>query len=105
MTRSPGIPMHPAGGSEFVRGMITGGMLGAIQGRGGSLQFDRRALRLALQGGCALASGAAAARDLRAGRTALALGRVALGATAVVTLENLLQDQSDKEKSNGQEEG
>ncbi|MFV5214005.1 hypothetical protein ACLIIZ_09785 [Azonexus caeni] len=95
----------PGGGNEFVRGFVTGGMLGAVQQRGGGLNLDRRTLRLALQGGCALAGGAAAARDLRNGQTALGLGRIALATAAVVAIENLLQDQPSKEIGNGQEEG
>ena len=45
-------------GGDFIKGFVATGTLAAIQGRGTCPAIDRRTLRLALQGGVALAVGA-----------------------------------------------
>lgn len=97
-------PATAAAQTDFLRGFIAAGTLGAVQERGGKSRLDRRTLRLALQGGSALAAGTAAARAWQAGLAGQALVSVALGAGAVVAIEHLLQDQVAREKHDGQEE-
>ncbi len=101
----PGVHARPEGsGADFLRGFVAAGTLGAIQERGGQARLDRRTLRLALQGGSALAAGSAAARAWQEGRTGQALLSAALGTGAVLALEHLLQEPIAKEKTHGQEE-
>lgn len=72
---------------DFVRGALVAGMLAAIQDRqtGPAPPSAMRLARLAVQGGAALAGGAAAARAVTRGDTTTAL--LALGAgTALVAL-------------------
>lgn len=93
-------PGRPASG-VFVQGFVASGLLAALQHRTRRPAFDRRALRLALQGGAALAAGTVAAqawqrRDLTRGLTA-----VALGAAGVAALEHLIKET--KESDDGQE--
>lgn len=76
---------------EFFRGSLTTGILAALQQPRGKVQLDRRTLRLALQGGAALAAGTAAvqaARQARHGQVALAL---VAGAAAVAAAEYFLK--------------
>lgn len=94
----------PGVGGEFLRGFFTTGLLAAAQDRPGKPRLDRRALRLALQGGSALAAGSHAARAWRFGQPVRALTSVALGLVAVATFEQILQDPVAKENSDGQEE-
>lgn len=85
---------------EFVRGSITTGILASLQGRRASL--DRRTLRLALQGGVALAAGTAAMQAARQARHGQMLLAIAAGATAVAATEHLLKDPISKELPHGQ---
>lgn len=89
--------------NDFLKGCVATGILGAIQNGSGRPRLDRRKLRLALQGGTALASGGCAARALQAGQTAQALLAVALGTGAVLTLEHLMRDTPREEQQDGQE--
>ncbi|MDO4905539.1 MAG: hypothetical protein Q4A16_08330 [Lautropia sp.] len=79
---------------EFIRGSITTGILAALQGPGPLGSLDRRTLRLALQGGAALAAGTAAAQAFRQARHGRALLAVAAGAAAVAATEHFLNDSS-----------
>ncbi|MDO5103758.1 MAG: hypothetical protein Q4D91_12830 [Lautropia sp.] len=86
---------------EFVRGSITTGILAALQGRQASL--DRRTLRLAVQGGVALAAGTAAVQAAREARHGQMLLAIAAGATAVAAAEHLLKEEPiSKELPHGQ---
>lgn len=93
---------------EFVRGFITSGVLAALQGQGCQPQLSRRTLRLAVQGGAALACGVAAMRALRDAQYPQALLGVAAGVAAVAAAEYLLQTPDittdiNKEAAHGQE--
>lgn len=90
---------------EFVRGFVTSGLLAALQSQGYQPRLDRRTLRLAVQGGAALASGVAAMRALRGTQYAQALLSVAAGAAAVAAAEYFLQTPhpSNQETAHGQE--
>lgn len=90
---------------EFVRGFVTSGLLAALQSQGCQPRLDRRTLRLAVQGGAALASGVAAMRALRGTQYAQALLSVAAGAAAVAAAEYFLQTShpSNQETAHGQE--
>lgn len=91
----------------FARGFVATGLLAAVQdraarrGQGGE---SRRVLRLALQGGTALAAGSVTAEALAARDWALAASAVAAGSLGVLAIERLLQDPTFKEMSDGQEE-
>lgn len=87
-------PLNGETGKEFLRGFIAAGLLGAVQERQGQNRLDRRTLRLALQGGSALAAGANAARAWQAGHTVQALVNVAIGAGAVIAAEHFLKDST-----------
>lgn len=88
---------------DFLRGLVATGILSAIQRPGDKPRLDRRTWRLALQGGSALAAGSATARAWNEGRYGWALGSAALGVSAVLVIESLLQDKISKEQENGQE--
>lgn len=90
----------------FVRGFVAAGLLAAIQERaaGGACVESRRLLRLALQGGGAMAAGVAAAESLAEGRWAAALGAAAAGGAGVLAIERLLSEITFTEKPHGQEE-
>lgn len=92
---------------EFIRGSISTGILAALQGQGQRplLSFDQRTLRLALQGGAALAAGTAAVQAVRQGQHGRALMAVAAGAAVVAAAEHFLKEPALlKESSDGQEE-
>lgn len=89
--------------NDFLRGLVTTGLLASVQERGRKPRIDRRTARLALQGGSALAAGSAAARAWQQGRKTAALSSVTLGVAAVLSIECLLQDKPAKEKHDGQE--
>lgn len=81
---------------DFVRGALTAGMLAALQDAAqGRPAMSRRTLRLALQGGAALAAGTAALHCLRAGQGARALLAVGAGCAAIAASEAALADAPD----------
>lgn len=91
----------------FVRGFVATGLLAAIQGRAARLPgraSRQRVLRLALQGGTALAAGSVAAEALQRREWTTVLTAVAAGGLGVLAVEQLLQDETFKENSDGQEE-
>lgn len=96
LTLSP----RPATGA-FVQGFVATGLLAAIQNQPGRPTLDRRALRLALQGGTALAAGTAAAQSWQRRDPARALVAVALGAAGLAAIEHLMKET--KESEDGQE--
>lgn len=98
---SPDTPGRPT--QDFLRGLVATGILSAIQQHDGRPRLDRRTLRLALQGGSALAAGSATARAWLRGQYAQALGSMTLGISAVLVIESLLQDKTSKEQANEQE--
>ncbi|MDD2664703.1 MAG: hypothetical protein PHD19_13220 [Dechloromonas sp.] len=101
---APGGPAGPEPSADFWRGFVASGLLAAVQERHGKPRLDRRALRRALQGGCALATGTQAAHAWRwrdAPRVAACIG---LGLLAVTTLEHVLRENAAKEISDEQEE-
>ncbi|WP_051340262.1 hypothetical protein [Azospirillum halopraeferens] len=81
----------------FTRGMVAAGLLAAIQD-GNSPDAPprgaRRVLRLALQGGAALAAGSAAADALSTRDYPAALLALAAGTAGMVVIEHLLNPQS-----------
>lgn len=94
-------------GASFVRGFVATGLLAAVQDRAarkGGRRERRRLLRLALQGGTALAAGGAAADALQSRDWSRALTAVAAGGLGMLALERVLQDKTDQENGNGQEE-
>lgn len=76
---------------EFIKGSLTTGLLAAMQHGNGQPLLDRRTLRLALQGGAALAAGTAAVQAIRQARHGQALLAVAGGALAVAAAEHFLK--------------
>ncbi|OJX78537.1 hypothetical protein [Magnetospirillum sp. 64-120] len=77
--------------NNFTRGLVATGLVAAIQDRWTEgAQSNRKVLRLALQGGAALASGIATAESLRRGDYARAVLALAGGALGVVATEMLL---------------
>lgn len=102
-------PAAPAFGytgmrGDFIKGFVATGTLAAIQARGTCPAIDRRTVRLALQGGLALATGAAVADAWRSGAAVRALGSAVLGIAALAVTEQLMQDRKVKESDDGQEE-
>ncbi|MCA1908905.1 MAG: hypothetical protein LDL39_11150 [Magnetospirillum sp.] len=76
---------------NFTRGMVATGLLAAIQDRWtADKPSNRKVLRLALQGGAALASGIATAESLRRADVARAVLALAGGAVSVMAVEMLL---------------
>lgn len=90
--------------TDFLRGLVASGLLGAVQRQGGKPRLNRRTARLALQGGSALAAGCAASRAWQNGQPMQVLASATIGITVVLTLEHLLQDTPLKEIHDGQEE-
>lgn len=77
--------------SSFTRGLVATGLVAAIQDRQTKdPPSNRKVLRLALQGGAALASGIATAESLRRGDLARAVLALAGGALGVIATEMLL---------------
>lgn len=94
-------------GAGFARGFVATALLAAVQdraARAGRRGEPQRVLRLALQGGVALAAGSMAAHALQARNRTLALAAVAVGGVGVLVIEQLLQDTTIKEIIDGQEE-
>lgn len=77
---------------DFTRGLVAAGLLAAIQDRrvGPAQPSPVRVLRLAVQGGAAIAAGAATARSLRQGDNLGALIALAGGAAAIFAAETLM---------------
>lgn len=71
---------------DLLRGCITTGLLSSLQGQDG-LTLNQRTLKRSLQGGLALAAGAAAARAIRQDRYTHAILTVVAGAIGVATVE------------------
>jgi hypothetical protein len=90
---------RPSVQNDFVRGLVSAGLLAAVQNRPGRAAADRRTMRLALQGGTSLAAGCAAARAWQKGNAGGALVAVTIGAVGVVAIEHLLHDETAKENS------
>jgi len=82
----------PEMSANFTRGMVAAGLLTAVQERwaGGLPPPGRKILRYALQGGAALAAGAAAAEAVRSRNLAGSVLAVAAGVAGVVAIEHLL---------------
>jgi hypothetical protein len=79
----------------FVRGAVAAGLLAAIQDRWTvGKPSGRKVMRLALQGGVALAAGAAGAESLRDRDYLGALVSCAVGALGVATAETLLESET-----------
>ena len=88
---------------DFFKGSITTGLLATLQQKSHQPQghhvaaiagkLNRTTLRLALQGGVALAAGTASARALRQSRPGAALLAAALGAGGVLLAERYLKDR------------
>lgn len=77
--------------TNFTRGMIAAGLLAAIQdSRTSGKPHGRKLLRQALQGGVALAAGAAVAESMRDQDYFGALSALAGGALGALALETLL---------------
>lgn len=93
-------PAKPTSGA-FVQGFVTTGLLAAIQNQPGRPVADKRALRLALQGGTALAAGSAAAQAWQHQDLGRALTALAVGAAGVMAIEHLMKET--KENDDGQE--
>lgn len=94
-------------GAGFVRGFIATGLLAAVQNRAtrsGGKRERRRVLRLALQGGTALAAGTVAADALCSRDWTLAATAVAAGTLGAIAIEQLMQEPTSKEITDGQEE-
>lgn len=91
--------------TNFTRGMVAGGLLTAVQERwtpGETPPTGRKVLRYAVQGGTALAAGAAAADALRWRDYAGAMLALAAGAAGVVVVEHLLNSaESPAHEENG----
>lgn len=83
-------------GDSFVRGLVSAGLLAGAQ-RSAAPARPRRVMRLALQGGVALAAGSAALEALRHDQAVWALGAVAAGAAGLLVAEQLLQDEITEE--------
>jgi hypothetical protein len=88
--------------AAFVQGFVASGLLASIQNQPGRPVADKRALRLALQGGTALAAGTSAAQAWQRRDLTRALTALALGTAGVLAIEKMMQDS--KEKTDGQEE-
>ncbi|QDL97086.1 hypothetical protein FLL57_07095 [Rhodopseudomonas palustris] len=85
-------PFAPAEiATNFTRGMVAAGLLAAIQdGRMSGKPHSSKLLRQALQGGVALAAGAAVAESMRRQDYFGALAALAGGAIGALALETLL---------------
>lgn len=110
-SRRKGRALAPAElAADFTRGAIATGLLAAIQGRwdGNSNSNSNsnrisgaRVLRLSLQGGAALAAGAAAATSLRDRNYVAALASVVGGVAGIAAIEKLISapNQEENEES------
>lgn len=104
-SRRKGRALMPAEvAADFTRGAIATGLLAAIQGRwdgGGKKNSGAKVLRLSLQGGAALAAGAAAATSLRDRNYAAALASVVGGVAGIAAIEMLMtaSTQEDNEEN------
>lgn len=91
---------HARSGGEipdhFVRGFVSAGLLASAAHPG--KPRPRRVARLALQGGVALAAGAATLAALRRNAPFAALASVAAGAASLMVIEQLLQEHLTEEK-------
>jgi hypothetical protein len=92
--------------ANFTRGFVATALLTAIQGRRGGLAgpSGAKVLRYAMQGGTALAAGAATATALQRRNYTDALVAVAGGVASMVAIEylfNPLGQEEDKETSIG----
>lgn len=94
------MPSRPVSGA-LIQGFVATGLLASIQNQPGRPALDRRALRLALQGGVALAAGSSAAQAWQHQDLGRALTALTLGAASVVAIEHFIKD---KESGDGQEE-
>lgn len=83
-------------GDSFMRGLVSAGLLAGVQQTAAPAR-PRRVMRLALQGGVALAAGSAALEALRRDRAGWALVAVAAGAAGLLVAEQLLQDEITEE--------
>ena len=102
-TGNPPLGLGSTAVEDFFKGCITTGLLVTLQehaerarnadSKPAGKRFDRRALRIALQGGAALSSGTAAARALRQSRPGAALLTAAAGAAVVLAAERWLADR------------
>lgn len=90
--------------SGFVRGFIATGLLAAVTPGG---LFARRTLRMAMQGGVAMAAGIAGANALMRGDYVGVLRATTAGAAGLLSIDYALRestkDRSDKEKTHEQE--
>ena len=101
--RSAPLSLTATAFEDFLKGSITTGLLATLQQKtphahGHHLaaitgRLNRTTLRLALQGGTALAAGTSAARALRQSRPGAALLAAALGAGGVLLAECYLKDR------------
>jgi len=83
--------------SNFTRGAVAAGLVAAIQDRWSQGKpSNTKVLRLALQGGAALASGIATAESLRRGDVARAILALAGGTLGVVATEMLLNPSTPR---------
>lgn len=103
----PGNPPLALGSTaveDFFKGCITTGLLVTLQERAerarnaDGKRLDRRAVRMALQGGAALSAGTAAARALRQSRPGAALLTAAAGAAVVLAAERWLADRPARQE-------
>ena len=92
------ISTSPVGG-DFVQGFVSAGVLAAAVNGGFRPTTDKRTLRLALQGGTALAAGKVAAQAWQQRNLRQALIAVAAGWVGVSVIENLLQDSTNQEQT------
>ncbi|MDO4232414.1 MAG: hypothetical protein Q4D19_09795 [Lautropia sp.] len=106
------VPGQRSIADEFIKGFVATGLLSSLQTRdaGKRAGFSQQSLRLAVQGGTALAAGTAAIQAMRAGRHGTALLAVAAGAAGVLAAERYLKPSPEikrlplKEIDNGTEE-
>ncbi|KAF7598221.1 MAG: hypothetical protein CGU28_13425 [Candidatus Dactylopiibacterium carminicum] len=86
------VPARDDLANQFLRGMVSAGLLAAAQQQCLTAPEARKqVLARALQGGTALASGVAAANALQRGRAGQAVVAVALGAAGLAGIEYLLK--------------
>ena len=95
--------LHPEFQDSFIRGLVSAGLLASLGDRAAG-RDPRGILRLALQGGAALAAGSVAAVALQRRQPASTLAAIAAGAAGVLVIEHLLREKTFKEKNHGQEE-
>lgn len=100
-SRRKGRALKPAElAADFTRGAIATGLLAAIQGRwedGRDKNSGAKVLRLSLQGGAALAAGAAAATSLRDRNYVAALASVVGGVAGIAAIEMLMSAPTQNE--------